>query len=123
MKIDMKKYFELASQDPEFCRELRYFDGTVKLIMGDDVYCLIIKEGKLITIVDNLSADCPADVTINGTDDMWANLLAKVPKPFYQCLQTTCVKHGMTMTQDPKSYAYLPAWNRMTKLLREMLSA
>ena len=123
MKIDINKYFSLASQDPEFNREIRYYDGTVKLIMGDDVYHLIIKEGKLLMITDTLSKECPADTIFDGNDDQWGNLLAKVPKPFYQCLQTTCVRHGMEMRNDVKSLAYLPAWNRMTKMLREMLNA
>lgn len=123
MKFDAKKYFEIASQDPEFTKEIRYYDGTVKLIMGEDVYHLIIKEGNLLMITDTLSAGCPADTVFDGNDEQWTNLLAKVPKPFYQCLQTTCVRHGMKMSNDAKSLAYLPAWNRMTKMLREMLSA
>ena len=123
MKIDMEKYFGIASQDREFNREIRYFDGTVKLIMGDDVYHLIIKEGKLLMITDELSKECAADTIFEGNDDQWSNLLAKVPVPFYQCLQTSCVRHGMQMSNDVKSLSYLSAWNRMTKLLREMLNA
>jgi len=123
MKLDIKKYYGIASQDPEFCREIRYFDGTVKMLMGDEVYCLIIKDGKLVAAVNDLPADVTADVVFDGNDDQWGHLLAKVPVPFYQCLQTTCVKHGMKMTNDPKTLAYLPAWNRMTKLMREMLNA
>jgi len=122
MKFDPERYYNIASQDKEFNREIRYYDGTVKLIMGEDVFCLIVKEGKLISITDKLSAECPADTIFEGNDVQWMNLLAKVPKPFYQCLQTTCVRHGMQMSNDVKSLAYLPAWNRMTKMLREMLN-
>ena len=52
MKVDINKFYEIAIKDPEFIRELRYFDGTVKMIMGSEVYCLIIKDGKLVTAVE-----------------------------------------------------------------------
>ena len=123
MKVDIKKFFEIAKTDPEFSREIRYFDGSMKLLMGDDVYVLVMKEGKLVGAFDDLSKDCPSDATITGNDDQWSNLLAKIPVPFYQCIQTSCVKHGMELTNDPKTLAYLPAWNRMIKLMREMLNA
>lgn len=123
MKVDIQKFYEVANKDKEFNREIRYYDGTVKLIMGDDVYHLIIKDGKLIMATDELSVDCSADTFFDGNDEQWGCLLEKVPKPFYQCLQTTCVRHGMKMSNDSKSLAYLLAWNRMTKLLRELNNA
>lgn len=123
MKLELKKYAEALAKDPEFNREIRYYDGAVKMIMGNSVYVFLIKEGKLVDALDDLSAECPADLVVEGTDEMWSNLLAKVPRPFYQCLQTTCVKHGMKMSNDVKSLAYLPAWNRMIKMLREMRNA
>ncbi|MDR2163066.1 MAG: hypothetical protein LBO70_03890 [Clostridiales Family XIII bacterium] len=119
MKFDGQKFFEIAIKDPEFNREIRYFDGTVKLLMGNDTYLLVIKDGVLINVLSNFVATTTADVTFIGDDYQWVNLLAAVPKPFYQCLQTACVKHGMKMTNDPKSLAYLPAWNRMIRILRD----
>ena len=119
MKVDAKKLEGILQQDREFNREIRYYDGTVKLLMGDATYCLIIKDGKLVTIADNLPADTTADTEMQGNDFQWSNLLADVPVPFFQCIQTSCVREGMTMTNDVKTLAYLPAWNRLIKVMRE----
>lgn len=48
MKLELKKYAEALAKDPEFNREIRYYDGAVKMIMGDSVYVFLIKEGKLV---------------------------------------------------------------------------
>jgi len=47
-------------------------------------------------------------------------LLELKPKPFYQCIQSAAVKHGMTITDSNESFAYLPGLNRMTTLLRHL---
>ena len=118
MKVDVKKLQGILTEDKEFNREIRYFDGTVKMVMGDATYCLLIKDGKLVTITDDLPADTTADTEFGGSDFQWSNLLAPVPVPFYQCIQTSCVREGMTMSNDVKSLAYLPAWNRLIRVMR-----
>lgn len=118
MKVDVTKLEAILQEDKEFNREIRYFDGTVKLQMGDATYCLLIKDGKLVTLTDKLPADTTADTVFGGTDFQWSNLLAAVPVPFFQCIQTSCVREGMTMSNDVKSLAYLPAWNRLFRVMR-----
>lgn len=118
MKVDVTKLNAILQEDKEFNREIRYFDGTVKLLMGDETYCLLIKDGKLVKLTDNLPATTTADTEFKGTDFQWSNLLAAVPVPFFQCIQTSCVREGMSMSNDVKSLAYLPAWNRLFRVMR-----
>ena len=118
MKVDVAKLEGILQEDKEFNREIRYYDGTVKLLMGDATYCLLIKDGKLIKIVDSLPASTTADTEFAGNDTQWSGLLAAVPVPFFQCIQTSCVREGMSMSNDPKSLAYLPAWNRLFRVMR-----
>ena len=123
MQLDMKKFYEMASKDPEFNKEIRYLNGDVKLVMGDKVYLMIIREGRLIAIDDTCSKDVPANIEFSGTEDHWERLTARAPKPFYQVLETACVKHGMTMTTNTDTLAYLPAWNRMIYIMRDVCNA
>lgn len=118
MKVDVTKLEAILNEDREFNREIRYYDGTVKLLMGDNTICLLIKDGKLVKLTDELPADTTADTEFQGTDYQWSNLLAPVPVPFFQCIQTSCVREGMSMSNDAKSLAYLPAWNRLIRVMR-----
>lgn len=124
MKLDIQKTMDTLSKDPEFMREIRYYDGTLKMNMGDDSYEIVFSNGKPILAKDDVpNYSAPVTTEITGTDDMWQHLLAKKPIPYYQCLQTTCVKHGMQMSSNVETLAYLPAWNRMVFVLRDIVNA
>ena len=45
-------------------------------------------------------------------------MLAEYPVPFFQCLQTTSIKHGLLISATHQTFAYLPALNRLIALLR-----
>lgn len=122
MKIDIQKAFAALSDNPEFRREIRYFNGTLKMNMGEDSYLMLFHDGKPVSATDDVSPYATVTVEMTGTDDMWKHLLAAKPVPYYQCLQTTCVKHGMKMTNNAQTLAYLPAWNRMVFVLRDLIN-
>lgn len=123
MKIDIQKAFDMLSNDPEFIREIRYYDGTLRMNMGEDSYQIVFSNGKPVAAMDEVPNYSAAPLTeITGTDDMWMNMLARKPVPYYQCLQTTCVKHGMQMTNNVETLAYLAAWNRMVFVLRDLIN-
>lgn len=124
MKLDINKTFDALSNDPEFMREIRYYDGTLRMNMGDDSYQIVFSNGRPVDATDKApSYSAPVTTWITGTDNMWEHLLARKPIPYYQCLQTTCVKHGMTMSSNVETLAYLPAWNRMVFVLRDIVNA
>ena len=122
MKFDIKKAFDALSKDPEFIREIRYYNGTLKINMGDSSYAIVFADGKPLHATDEISPYAKVVTEITGTDDMWEHLLAEKPVPYYQCLQTTCVKHGMQMTNNVETLAYLAAWNRMIYVFRDLIN-
>ena len=93
-----------------------------KMNMGEDSYLMLFHDGKPVSATDDVSPYATVTVEMTGTDDMWEHLLAAKPVPYYQCLQTTCVKHGMKMTNNAQTLAYLPAWNRMVFVLRDLIN-
>ncbi|ESY64072.1 hypothetical protein NKI77_21720 [Mesorhizobium opportunistum] len=116
--VDMKTLETRAREDFEFTRETRYLDGAVKIGMPDGDYVLQFANGKLQGIELGSVADADCKIVVRGTEDHWKNLLADKPKPFFQCLQSTAVKHGMFISDSNETFAYLPALNRMMVLMR-----
>jgi hypothetical protein len=45
-------------------------------------------------------------------------MLEPLPKPFYQCMQSTAVKHDLYMNVSNETFAYLPALNRLMQMMR-----
>jgi hypothetical protein len=108
---------EEAMNDPEFARAMRYFTGTFKVAVDDEEAAFAYSDGKLIPQAD-ASAGSEPEIEIRGTSEHWDRMLEEFPVPFYQCLQTSSIKHGMFLNNTKEFYAYLPALNRLTALLR-----
>lgn len=122
MELDCKAFAELANGDFEFTRETRYLTGIIKLEFGVDiVWVLSFQNGVLASVEDSLPVlDCDCKIIVGGRSDQWESLLAEKPLPFYQCIQSAAVKHQMKISDTNETFAYLPALNRMTMLLRQL---
>lgn len=116
--IDLRVVMEAAKVDPEFTRETRYLNGAVKVGIAGEEYVLRFVDGKLVSIGTEKIPDADCKIFVKGTQEHWTNLLAKFPKPFYQCIQSTAVKHQLKISDTNETYAYLPALNRLTQLMR-----
>ncbi len=115
--IDIKAFQESAAEDPEFVREMRYYDGSIRLAIGDDeAYVLTFQGGKMKA---GTAADCAGSaIFIEGSRAQWAAMLEPFPKPFFHSLQSSAVRHGVKLSTSDVTFAYLPALNRMMQLLR-----
>ncbi len=118
-KIDVPTIVREAMKDPEFSREMRFFDGLIKIAIADDETILEFNDGKLLSAQAKSIPDEKCQIFVKGTAEHWEKMLARYPAPFYQCLQTTAVKHGLKMSVTNQTYAYLPALNRLLQILRE----
>ena len=121
MKIDRSAFAKLAREDFEFKRETRYLTGVIRLVFGARSWALSFADGALTDVADGASAsDAEATIVVGGTVEQWDELLKWKPRPFYQCIQSAAVKHGMRISDSDETFAYLPALNRMTTLLRQL---
>jgi hypothetical protein len=115
--IDIKKFQESAVKDPEFKREMRYYDGSIRLGIGDgESYVLTFRDG-VMTAAAGAAGTNPA-IFVEGSEAQWAAMLEPLPKPFFQSLQSSAVRHGVKLSTTDATFAYLPALNRMMQLLR-----
>jgi hypothetical protein len=121
-EIGMVDVAEIAregmSSDPEFSREMRFFTGKMKIEIGDAATVLVFEDGDLASIEDD-TPDEDCKIVVRGPADLWRKMLERYPKPFFQCLQTTSVKHGLYMSTTNETFAYLPAMNRLVALMRD----
>jgi hypothetical protein len=121
--LNMDAVCAVADSDPEFRRETRYLSGSVKIKIADDTYVLHFENGKIARLSGDDTPDDKCEIVIKGAREHWTNLLADKPKPFYQCLQSSAVKHGLHISDTNETFAYLPALNRMTVLMRQAFNS
>lgn len=118
MTINLERFKQLALEDFEFKRETRYLNGIIKCDFPAGTVALHFEDGKLVKVEEARYDDDKCTIVIRGTGDQWEALLQKKPRPFYQCLQSSNIKHGLHLSDNNETFAYLPALNRMTTLMR-----
>ncbi len=118
MAIDLDKVSKLAHEDFEFRRETRYLTGIIKLEFPGRQVALHFDDGKMVNVEEADYPDDKCKIVVRGTAEQWDGLLAQKPLPFYQCLQSSNIKHGLYLSNNNETFAYLPALNRMTTLMR-----
>lgn len=116
--IDMHAVMAIAKQDPEFTRETRYLNGDVKIDIAGEQHVLNFKDGKVTTVDVRDIPDDQCKIVVRGTGEHWEAMLEKFPKPFFQCLQSSAVKHQLHLSDTNETFAYLPALNRLMVLIR-----
>lgn len=116
--IDLDKFKKLAQEDFEFKRETRYLNGIIKCVFASRDVALHFEDGKLLKVEEAGYDDDKCTIVIRGTGEQWEALLQHKPLPFYQCLQSSNIKHGLFLSNNNETFAYLPALNRMTTLMR-----
>jgi len=116
--VDVAAVAQNGMGDPELSREMRFFEGKMKIEVAGEPTVLEFRDGALVgTSREGADEDCK--VVVRGEEEHWKNMLEPRPRPFYQCLQTTAVKHGLYMSTTNETFAYLPALNRLLVLMRE----
>jgi hypothetical protein len=119
MVIDFSTLAERANNDGEFALHARFWNATVKLQIGAATYRLDIRDGALKACAP-WHGTIAGDLAIEASEAEWANLLAPMPRPFYQDLYAATIHHGFSVVGDTKNYyAYYPAVRRLIELMRE----
>lgn len=116
--INLKSMSSSLNEDPEYSRETRYFSGLIKIEMDKIAQILSYNNGKLQKISLDDTDDENCKIVVRGDKDTWLNMLQLKPKPFYQCMQSTAVKHDLYMNVSNETFAYLPALNRLMQMMR-----
>lgn len=116
--IDLPRVIEDGMSDPEFSREMRFFTGRLKIDLAGNATVARFDDGSLVS-TSEASDDADCKIVVRGTEEHWSGMLNRPAKPFYQCLQTTAVRHGLYMSATNETFAYLPALNRLLVLMQD----
>ena len=106
-----------VNRDPEFRLAARLWDATLRLDMGDHSHSRRFEDGSLVDVAP-CAADAACDLFVGASEEQWQELLAPVPRPYYQDLFGAQWQHGVRLPEDPVAYAaYYPALRRLIQLL------
>jgi hypothetical protein len=120
--IDIDAFKQAVNDDPEFAIAARYWDATLKLIMGDSKYMIFIAGGKItgLDAAPALMEDWDYDFCISAPVEEWEKLLQPVPPPFYQALLPAVLLHGFDFGGDFATFcSYYRAFSRLVEIMRE----
>ena len=112
----------LANADGEWRIAARMWTGVLRLDVDATAHLLRIENGTLAShcaCAVSDAAAAPYTVRVAETGDGWRELLAAVPRPFYQDLYGAMTRHGFAVDGDFETFfAYYPAVRRLVELLR-----
>jgi hypothetical protein len=106
--------------DPEFRLAARYWNGSFRLSMGaSEAYLFRVRDGEIVAVDRAPTVWDAWDFEVSGPADGWAEILARVPKPFYQDVASAVFRHGFTLGGDVESFfAYHAALRRVVDVMR-----
>jgi hypothetical protein len=103
--------------DAEFRYAARLWDDTLRLDMGAGSHRLRFRDGSLVEVAP-CGPGAACDVFVGASEEDWRELLAAVPRPYFQDLFGAQLMHGVRLPEDPLAYAaYYPALRRLMQLL------
>jgi hypothetical protein len=116
------RFVAAINGDPEFRLAARYWNGSFRMSMGaDEAYLFRVRDGAIVDVNRQPAPFDAWDFELAGPADGWAEILAKVPRPFYQDFASAVFRHGFTLGGDVESYfAYHAALRRVIAVLREL---
>jgi hypothetical protein len=114
---------EAINADPEFRRAARYWNGSFRWSMPpDEAYLFRIRDGALVAVNRHPTIFDEWDFEISGPKEGWKEILAAVPRPFYQDVASALFRHGFSLGGDVESFfAYHAALRRMLAVMRRAL--
>ena len=116
----IRRAAELAATDDEFKIAARYWTGALRIVVDREVHVLHMEDGRIGRLDLDQAEDVafPAEVILAGPAEVWEQMLAPVPRPFYQDI-AGAGRHGFALDGDPRRGAqYYPALQRFVALLR-----
>lgn len=117
---DFAAVLKQADEDFEFSREMRYYTGKLHVTIGDQAWLGVYDDGRLLSVDPSDIDPKDAAIAVSGTREQWEEMTAEHPRPFFQSLQSSSIKHGVQLSNTEQLYAYLPALNRLMQIFRRL---
>jgi hypothetical protein len=107
------------NEDHQFRNAARRWNAQLLLRVGDKGYLVEIVDGHILRFDADAGQFDGFSVMLSGTEDTWEQLLAPVPRPFYQDFIAAFFQHGFEIAGDLESaFSYYWALLRMLEVMR-----
>jgi hypothetical protein len=118
--IDWQQLPARVNSDPELRLSARAWTATLRIDVGESSHALHFDDG-VLTSVEPTRPDAACDLFVSASEPTWRELLAPMPRPFFQDLTGAAIHHGVGLPQDPVAYAaYYPALRRLVQVMSGM---
>ena len=105
--------------DRELARCARFWTGSLHLGVGERSYTLDFEAGRFVRAAAADASPGPRDMAISAAEAEWEQLLAPVPRAFYQDPFGASLHHAVSLGGDPETlFAYYGALRRVIEILR-----
>lgn len=126
--FDPEGIMRVFNADPEFQISARFWDGTLEFGVGETLYSLTIRAGKVdgvavggLEAADDVDRGRSGQVRICAREEDWEKILMDPAPVFYLDYYSASVHHGVTLDGDAETlWAYYPAIRRTTDLFRAL---
>jgi hypothetical protein len=117
--VNPSRLADEITADPEFAICSRYWTVRLRLQTEGRQLTIRLVDGQLMTVSDVVTGFDPYDIVLSGPEGTWAQILAPVPRPFYQDFWSAAARHDFHLDGDLDSVcAYYAALRRLCDLLR-----
>ena len=118
MDLPLDAAARAANDDGEFKIAARFWNADVRLASGEQAWLLRLRDGRIAHVVRDAGAS-GADAGIAAPSEVWREMLAPVPRPFFQDLYGASLHHGLQLENPEALWPYYPALRRLLELLRD----
>lgn len=127
LNLALAAFPERANGDGELRIAARLWTGVLRFDVGERMYSFPFEGGRLAEVMAGAAGENPVrpyTVRVSAPEEDWRELLAPVPRPFYQDLYGAISRHGFAVDGDFETFfAYYPAVRRLIELLRIEVAA
>jgi hypothetical protein len=121
LRIDTDRLLTRLNADPEFGLTARQWDCRLRFRIGADSFILVVRAGDVEAVEEPAGIFDEWQIAISADDEVWRNILAAVPPPFYHDLFPAQLHHGLRLEGDLESlFAYYGAVRRLTEIMRDV---
>jgi hypothetical protein len=118
-RIDPARLKDELAADAEFGICARYWTVRLRLQIGPGQLTIRLTDGNVVAVSDVATGFDPYDIVLSGPGHTWTEILAPVPRPFYQDFWSAAARHDFHLDGDLDSLcAYYGAVRRLCDLLR-----
>jgi hypothetical protein len=124
IQIDPARLKDEIAADAEFAICARYWTVRLRLQIGTAQVTIRLADGMVAAVTDVVTGFDPYDIVLGGPEATWQEILAPVPRPFYQDFWSAAARHDFHLDGDLDSLcAYYGAVRRLGDLLRSHVGA